>query len=152
MDAVYLATDGTYSDYHIVAAFAHKEHAETFAAEAKCMVEEYPLHHQPPEKRVLYTRALVPRPGEHKDEIVMAEESREEVRYIGLSDYSLGTHGEPKPILHARTFDNHVERLMAGKMLTATALVQVWGFDKGRVEKAFRDRVAEVRARIEGVA
>jgi hypothetical protein len=59
-DKVYLVTEGSYSDYHVVAAFASKELAEEFAAGpankwGDMGVEEYDVYSELPTPTIIYT-------------------------------------------------------------------------------------------------
>lgn len=154
---VYLVSEGSYSDYHIIAAFSNREAAEQFADEAIGGVEEYVLRDSPPPKATCYYRSLMPREGEGGS-IIFETVEREEVHHVGIHRYTaLGeVSDEPPAIAYAATHEGMIRRLHSDRSrwpagMGLWALVQVFGYDRERVEAAYRDRVAEVRARVEGI-
>lgn len=154
---VYLVSEGSYSDYHIIAAFSNREAAEQFADEAMGGVEEYVLRDSPPPKATCYYRVLMPREGEGGS-IIFETVEREEVHHVGIHRYTVAgeVSDEPPPIAFAATHEGMIRRLHSDRSrwpagMGLWALVQVFGYDRERVEAAYRDRVAEVRARVEGI-
>lgn len=156
---VYLVSEGSYSDYHIIAAFSNREAAEQFADEALgAGVEEYVLRDSPPPKATCYYRSLMPREGDDGS-IIFETVEREEIHHVGIHRYTVAgeVSDEPPAIAFARTHERAIQRLHSDPPtrllgMVSGALVQVHGYDRERVEAAYRDRVAEVRARVEGIS
>lgn len=126
---VYLATRGTYSDYHVIGVFATRELAESVGEE----VEERELYDAIPRKLVSYEVTSMPWDRDPEPEI------RKHVYYPW--DYEaewFSASRRPK-----------VSVWNYGQGLSG---LRVSGSDRDVVAKAFRDRRAEMLAEREGVA
>lgn len=141
---VWAVTTGSYSDYRVKVLFSTKKLAEQHAEvlrgdpagwDGDASVESFALLDRPPERiRVFYRWARIDTDGD-----VIAERASDSL------DWEYGdVWGVPKPIMLARTY--HAPAY--GK----DTLVEVRGSSKARVEKAYRDRIAQARAKILGVA
>lgn len=122
---VYVATDGEYSDYHIVAVFGNRELAEQFGE-----VEEYEVYEEAPAKRSAWVIEAIP-----------ADAPEREYNHVAYPwDYAWATysHGRPK-----------VQVWEAGR---GRVSIRVSGGDREQVRKAFRDRRARLLAEREGLA
>ena len=142
---VWAVTTGSYSDYRVKTLFTSKKLAEAHAAALRgdsdgwdrdATVEAFELFDAAPKRVSIHERWC--RIDARDGEIVQERgEPRPQWEYGDL-------YGPAKPIMGARTF----QAPAYGK----DTLVEVVGASKARVEKAYRDRIAQARAKILGVA
>lgn len=138
MRTIYLVTEGEYSDYHVLTAFEWREDAEQFVAEYGALarhsdspeIEEYDLHGESE------------RP--HRVDYLLMEGR---VRGGEVSDVSERPHAAwsysydiPSEIPDGRA------TVTVGRHRHGEDFVTVTGRDHEQVRKAFRDRVAKIRA------
>jgi hypothetical protein len=124
MTKVYVATEGSYSDYRILGVFTTEEEAAKVGEYA----EEYDLWERAPEKKTVY--AITTFPPSYPSRPI-------EVHSIQPWDYNyerLGMAKRPK-------FELFPNRGFC-----------VSGTDRSLVEKAFQDRRAQLIAEAEGIA
>lgn len=152
MSEVYVVTDGMYSDYGIVACFSDREVAKAFVRENGGEVETYKLYDRIPRKKILYSKVLYAKVEQEPegDCITLSESERSEA--VWEWRYLFRHPGHSGATLKAQTSDDAVVQIVSGTLRRQRSVVTVQGFDKQAVDKAFHDRVAEVKARIEGVA
>jgi hypothetical protein len=139
---VYAVTEGSYSDYHILALFKTRALADAHERDGEGdSVEEFLLYNRRPTRVTVYSiNARIWPDGSVTSEHV----DRGEPQLRSQLEWEYGSYSGPaKPIREART----LQAPYAGK----DWLVRVSGTDKAKVLKAFRDRVGQARARTLGV-
>jgi hypothetical protein len=124
MTKVYVATEGSYSDYRILGVFTTEEEASKVGDYA----EEYDLWERVPTKKTVYV--LMAFPPDYAPRPI-------EVHLIQPWDYGYGLFGVAKRPKY-ELFPNRGFR--------------VSGTDRPLVEKAFQDRRAQLIAEAEGIA
>lgn len=150
MKKVWLVTEGIYSDYRVVAVFADEDIAREFAKSPQQQVEGFTLFDELPRKHTLYRQRLIVR-GQKNGQIRVREEEAERVTYPDL-EYGYHKRG-PQPIVKATTREDLIGELAQNRRVSpGSVLVRVEGFDKDRVDKSFRDRVAKAKAQVMGIA
>jgi|WetSurMetagenome_2_1015567.scaffolds.fasta_scaffold15523_12 hypothetical protein len=128
MTKVYVVTEGSYSDYHIVAVFRDRKEAETFVGSNVDEIEEYELYEKQPVRQVVYYAK-----AESPDWNV---EERSWVAWPWDSYYGLS-----RPVA-----DEWPQQGLWPRRVT------VHGSDMGEVRMALYDRIAKIKAEQEGIA
>lgn len=142
---LYAVTSGSYSDYRVEVLFTTRELAEQHLAARKTgrdgwydtdvSIEEFVLLDRPPERHTVITRSGRVSP----DGDVVNDHTSTEVEW----EYG-HIYGPAKPLMGARTY--------TAPAWPGAINVEVRGTSKGRVEKAFQDRMAAARAQQLGVS
>jgi hypothetical protein len=140
---IYGVTEGDYSDYRVRALFTTEKLAQAHAdAGGGDSVESFSLYDRAPVRVTVYSIGARIWPD---GDVTSESPDRGEPEIRKRVEWEYGPlWGPTKPIREART----LQAPYAGK----DWIVRVDGTDRAKVMKAFRDRVAEARARTLGVA
>lgn len=162
MDRVCLVTQGEYSDYRVLHVFGSEEAAHAYVDGNADRDNPYgnaptidarPVLTMTPVYRTLHRRVARLVADDDGSVVVTETEDAEPV-----ADADRPTDDPFPAVLHAYTAEGELLEAAVGRAkdghsrLPPRRVVSVEGFDEARVAKAFRDRVAAVKARLAGVA
>lgn len=123
---VYLVTQGSYSDYRVLAAFSDEGEARTLAAYDDRQVEEFALLEKCPEQVIEYTRNATVFPSGTVNESQSAQEV-----FVGIE-------GTPPECSASRPNVSTVPDL--------SIWLYVHGTDRERVDKVYGEQLAQTKA------